>query len=129
MSGIGASILCQRFGGCCWAQMHGITLLTIDGLLLPEKVGPTPCMLPTPRCWKDSGTDAAGTHLPLCRTAPIIKRIRRFVLIAAFWHQSESAFIGISKEQFLGQFLIEQGSPLSMQRSLRERPKDTRVSS
>ena len=24
----------------CWAQMHGITLLTIDGLLLPEKVGP-----------------------------------------------------------------------------------------
>jgi len=24
----------------CWAQMHGITLLTIDGLLLPEKLGP-----------------------------------------------------------------------------------------
>ncbi|ATU94218.1 TetR/AcrR family transcriptional regulator [Phyllobacterium zundukense] len=24
----------------CWAQMHGITLLTIDGLFLPEKVGP-----------------------------------------------------------------------------------------
>lgn len=24
----------------CWAQLHGITLLTIDGLLLPEKVGP-----------------------------------------------------------------------------------------
>jgi AcrR family transcriptional regulator len=24
----------------CWAQMHGITMLTIDGLLLPEKVGP-----------------------------------------------------------------------------------------
>lgn len=24
----------------CWAQMHGLTLLTIDGLLLPEKVGP-----------------------------------------------------------------------------------------
>ena len=23
----------------CWAQLHGITLLTIDGLLLPEKVG------------------------------------------------------------------------------------------
>ncbi|WP_166145269.1 TetR/AcrR family transcriptional regulator [Methylosinus sp. RM1] len=26
----------------CWAQMHGVTLLTIDGLLLPEKVGPAP---------------------------------------------------------------------------------------
>jgi AcrR family transcriptional regulator len=24
----------------CWAQMHGITMLTLDGLLLPEKVGP-----------------------------------------------------------------------------------------
>ena len=24
----------------CWAEMHGVTLLTIDGLLLPEKVGP-----------------------------------------------------------------------------------------
>ena len=24
----------------CWALMHGITMLTIDGLLLPEKVGP-----------------------------------------------------------------------------------------
>lgn len=24
----------------CWAQMHGITMLTIDGLFLPEKVGP-----------------------------------------------------------------------------------------
>ncbi len=24
----------------CWAQLHGLTLLTIDGLLLPEKVGP-----------------------------------------------------------------------------------------
>lgn len=24
----------------CWAQVHGLTLLTIDGLLLPEKVGP-----------------------------------------------------------------------------------------
>ena len=23
----------------CWAQFHGITMLTIDGLLLPEKVG------------------------------------------------------------------------------------------
>ena len=26
----------------CLAQMHGITMLAIDGLLLPEKVGPTP---------------------------------------------------------------------------------------
>jgi len=26
----------------CWAQIHGITMLTIDGLLLPEKVGPNP---------------------------------------------------------------------------------------
>lgn len=25
----------------CWGQMHGITLLTIDDLLLPEKVGPS----------------------------------------------------------------------------------------
>lgn len=25
-----------------WAQMHGITMLTIDGLLLPGKVGPNP---------------------------------------------------------------------------------------
>jgi hypothetical protein len=25
-----------------FAQLHGITLLTIDGLLLPEKVGPNP---------------------------------------------------------------------------------------
>lgn len=24
----------------CWAQIHGITMLSIDGLLLPEKVGP-----------------------------------------------------------------------------------------
>jgi AcrR family transcriptional regulator len=23
----------------CWAQIHGLTMLTIDGLLLPEKVG------------------------------------------------------------------------------------------
>ena len=23
----------------CWAQLHGLTMLTIDGLLLPEKVG------------------------------------------------------------------------------------------
>ena len=26
----------------CWAQMHGITMLTIDGLFRPEKVGPSP---------------------------------------------------------------------------------------
>jgi len=26
----------------CWAQIHGVTMLTIDGLLLPEKVGPKP---------------------------------------------------------------------------------------
>ena len=26
----------------CWAQMHGIAMLTIEGLLLPEKVGPNP---------------------------------------------------------------------------------------
>ncbi|MFW1984027.1 TetR/AcrR family transcriptional regulator [Acinetobacter guillouiae] len=26
----------------CWAQMHGIALLSIDGLLIPEKVGPNP---------------------------------------------------------------------------------------
>jgi len=24
----------------CWAQLHGITMLIIDGLLVPEKVGP-----------------------------------------------------------------------------------------
>lgn len=24
----------------CWAQLHGMTMLTIDGLLLPEKTGP-----------------------------------------------------------------------------------------
>jgi AcrR family transcriptional regulator len=24
----------------CWAQIHGLTMLMIDGLLLPEKVGP-----------------------------------------------------------------------------------------
>jgi hypothetical protein len=23
----------------CWAQLHGLTMLTLDGLLLPEKVG------------------------------------------------------------------------------------------
>jgi len=26
----------------CWAQIHGLTMLTIDGLLLPAKVGPKP---------------------------------------------------------------------------------------
>lgn len=26
----------------CWAQVHGITMLSIEGLLLPEKVGSTP---------------------------------------------------------------------------------------
>ena len=26
----------------CWALMHGITMLTIDGLFRPEKVGPAP---------------------------------------------------------------------------------------
>ncbi len=26
----------------CWAQMHGITMLSIDGLFLSEKVGPDP---------------------------------------------------------------------------------------
>ena len=26
----------------CWAQMHGLALLSIDGLLMPEKVGPNP---------------------------------------------------------------------------------------
>ena len=26
----------------CWALMHGITMLTIDGLFRPEKVGPSP---------------------------------------------------------------------------------------
>ena len=26
----------------CWALMHGITLLAIDGLLHPQKVGPKP---------------------------------------------------------------------------------------
>lgn len=26
----------------CWAQVHGITMLSIEGLLLPEKVGNAP---------------------------------------------------------------------------------------
>lgn len=29
-------------GAACWGLVHGMTLLAIDGLLLPEKVGPTP---------------------------------------------------------------------------------------
>ncbi|WP_236953064.1 TetR/AcrR family transcriptional regulator [Ketogulonicigenium vulgare] len=29
----------QGQAAACWAQMHGLTLLTLDGLLLPEKVG------------------------------------------------------------------------------------------
>lgn len=28
----------------CWAQVHGITMLSIEGLLLPEKVGSTPAI-------------------------------------------------------------------------------------
>lgn len=30
----------QGQAAACWAQIHGIAMLTIDGLLLPEKVGP-----------------------------------------------------------------------------------------
>src|SRR5271166_816052 len=30
----------QGQAAACWAQLHGLTMLTIDGLLLPEKVGP-----------------------------------------------------------------------------------------
>jgi hypothetical protein len=26
----------------CWAQVHGITMLSIEGLLMPEKVGTAP---------------------------------------------------------------------------------------
>ncbi len=26
----------------CWAQMHGLTMLTLDGLLIPQKVGDNP---------------------------------------------------------------------------------------
>lgn len=29
----------QGQAAACWAQMHGLTMLTLDGLLLPEKVG------------------------------------------------------------------------------------------
>lgn len=30
----------QGQAAACWAQIHGAAMLTIDGLLLPEKVGP-----------------------------------------------------------------------------------------
>ncbi len=26
----------------CWSQLHGLTMLMLDGLLLPEKVGKNP---------------------------------------------------------------------------------------
>lgn len=32
----------QGQAAACWAQVHGITMLAIEGLLLPEKVGNTP---------------------------------------------------------------------------------------
>lgn len=32
----------QGQAAACWAQVHGLTMLSIDGLLLPEKVGPNP---------------------------------------------------------------------------------------
>lgn len=32
----------QRLAAACWAQVHGLTTLSIDGLLLPEKVGGSP---------------------------------------------------------------------------------------
>jgi Tetracyclin repressor-like, C-terminal domain len=32
----------QGQAAACWAQVHGLTLLMIDGLLLPEKVGDAP---------------------------------------------------------------------------------------
>jgi len=32
----------QGQAAACWAQVHGITMLAIEGLLLPEKVGPNP---------------------------------------------------------------------------------------
>lgn len=32
----------QRQAAACWAQVHGITMLSIDGLLMPEKVGSNP---------------------------------------------------------------------------------------
>jgi AcrR family transcriptional regulator len=32
----------QAQAAACWAQVHGITMLSIDGLLMPEKVGNDP---------------------------------------------------------------------------------------
>jgi AcrR family transcriptional regulator len=32
----------QGQAAACWAQVHGITMLSIEGLLMPEKVGSTP---------------------------------------------------------------------------------------
>lgn len=32
----------QGQAAACWAQVHGLTMLAIEGLLLPEKVGPAP---------------------------------------------------------------------------------------
>jgi len=32
----------QGQAAACWAQVHGLTMLSIDGLLLPEKVGANP---------------------------------------------------------------------------------------
>lgn len=32
----------QGQAAACWAQLHGITMLSIEGLLLPEKVGSAP---------------------------------------------------------------------------------------
>jgi len=32
----------QMQAAACWAQVHGITMLSIDGLLMPEKVGNNP---------------------------------------------------------------------------------------
>jgi AcrR family transcriptional regulator len=32
----------QAQAAACWAQVHGLTMLSIDGLLLPEKVGANP---------------------------------------------------------------------------------------
>lgn len=45
-SGQAAGLLRQRNvrgqAAACWALMHGMALLSLDGLLLPEKVGPRP---------------------------------------------------------------------------------------
>jgi AcrR family transcriptional regulator len=32
----------QGQAAACWAQVHGLTMLSIDGLLMPEKVGSAP---------------------------------------------------------------------------------------